>query len=277
MKKISTLAMNLIFLGILAYGQNVSVREYVPEEPKSDIAASTTDRETAITYMGFAKQCFENGDYISALTYSETGLRYDNSISDLHFLVAISGEKLGAKGFKIMESMRLAFENDDWILPNEVECRTFYAKMLCRTNEFAIAVDFLDASPKIHSADGNFLRAQALYMLGKSDEAFTIIDASTKIFPRDSRFPMLFFQHEHYDIMGIKRDYASLILRNIAFWGDQNPEIYLAAAPFSESDEERKNFLLAYQAAHKNENTFMDMRFSALALEDGIISEADAF
>lgn len=277
MKKISALVMNFIFLGFLVFGQNFSLGESSAVTSVSPAAISVTDRETAIAYMRFAKQCYEQGDFNGALTHSKTGLCYDTGISDLHYLVATSGEKLGMENFRIMESMKTAFENDDWILPNDEENRTFYAEMLCRTNEFAIAIDFLDTEPRIFSANGNFLRAKSLYMLGRGEEAFTIVENSTKIFPGDSRFPLLFFQHEVYDISAKKYDYTSMILRNIAFWGDQDPEIYLAAVPFSESDEERKNFLLAYQASHKNTETSMDLRFIAFALEDGLMGEADAF
>lgn len=183
MKKFFCIILSLTCLNL--FGQELSV-----------LAAN---RKTAQRCLQLAEKYILTGDYQAAYNQAEMGLSYDETISDLVYIKATSQNHLNVKRAVILENAKKAIELDNWINNNKNNARMLYADMLCETCDSAQALNVLNQAPVIYAADAEFIRIKALYRIGTSDsikEARLKIDTARRIYPKDERFPYLFFMFE---------------------------------------------------------------------------------
>lgn len=195
---------------------------------------------------------------------------------------------LGAKKSyaQVLPVLTQAISMPRWLQYSKNEARVLLADILTDTTENIQSLAVLNDSPRLDSADAEYIRAKASYRLGKSSDAGTIIHNALSIFPFDVRFPLLFLQTQWLS----KQDnnsaiLAQLIISRISVWKNENPEILLYAVPFATDKTIRTRFLQEYRETVKipqPDKTYSapasEKVLSALfALQNDIISDSEAF
>lgn len=279
--------LNLFFAASLSLFQNAYAQNSA--EKKSEASAQMANRQTALRYLRLAKNYAVQDDWQKALAASTAGNNYDASVADLWYLMALSQYKLGATRKKVLPVLQNSLAGAEWVDYNKSGARIFYADLLCSTGKPKAALEVLDERPMIYSADAEYVRIKSYYALGGADnveKAREKVDVCRRIYPADERFPNLFFAYEYkimyqknyasgtFDYMppsSLARKTADYFISRVPEYNKQNPELELYAAIFAEG--ERKTRLLKAFAARG----FKSPAFAAAALEEGVLSEEEAF
>jgi hypothetical protein len=248
--------------------------------------ASLANRKTAERCLQLAETSIKKNDWKSALSHAELGLSYDDSVSDLYYIKASYQQKTGESRAKVLETISLAFEKDNWIKNNKLSARVMYADFLCDTCQSGKALEILNETPLIYSADAEFVRIKAYYRLGTSDsisKARDKIDALRRLYPKDERFPKLFFMFESLFMLNAERAGIQYVIppgvkkiasNYIAVFPDykkKEVETEIQASLFA--DGETKIRLLQAIGEKDNKNAL----FAYAALKAGVVSEEKAY
>ncbi len=249
-------------------------------------SANSANRKTAERCLSLSENFMLNSDWQNALNQAELGLSYDDSISDLFYVKAASLSNLGKTKAEVIETIKQSFLKDNWINYTKNSARILYADMLCDTGLYDESLAVLDEQPLLYSADSEFIRIKNYYRLGTMDsitQARTRLNSSRKIYPKDERFPKLFFMFElafmsyasrsgaDYEIPELVRTIANSYISTIPDYSTTRVESEIIALLFCEKEQQQR---LLKAVGEKNQNNPL---FAVAALRAGIISEEKAF
>lgn len=271
MKKLYLSLCIFISISFLAFSQDLSVQ--------------AANKKTAQRCLTLAENYILNESYQSALSQAELGLSYDDSISDLYYIKASTMNKLNKKRFEVLDTVKIAIEKDNWINNNKNNARVLYADLLSDTCRAQESLDVLNQSPLIYSADAEFIRIKDYYRLGTLDainQARSKIETARRVYPKDERFPYLFFMFEtlfmkdaerkglEYDIPAKVQKTADEYIMRLPDYKTNKIDIEIMASMFA-SGETQKRLLKA--TGEKMNNNPM---YALAALKAGVISEEKA-
>lgn len=216
-------------------------------------SAEIANRQTAIRCAEVAKSFFMQEEYDLAFSQAELGLAYDNKISDLWYVKAMSAKNQSKSKAQILEFMQNAFSFSDWTYFAEDLGIVLYSEVLIQTGDFEKAYEVLENRKEIYSRDAEYLRALSSYLLGDVVKARNIIASAVNVFPEDVRFPKLFYKTEYYNSVfnGEEIDSGALTLASklnskISLWIKKDNEILFYAHFFEQNQDLAKRMLLQF-------------------------------
>ncbi len=247
---------------------------------------SAANRKTAERCLKLAENCVLSSSWEGALSQAELGLSYDETISDLYYIKANALYNLKYKRAFVLQTIKQAFDTDNWINYNKNSARILYADLLSDTKVYDKALEVLNSSPYIYSADAEFIRIKTLYRMGTKDSVKLARDKllnAKKIYPNDQRFPRLFFIFEtmfmtyaerngtSYEIPQEVVHMAETYIVKFPDYSTKDIEMEVMSSMFN-SGERQKRLLKA--VGEKNQHNPL---FAIAALKAGVISEEKAF
>ncbi|MBR5400412.1 MAG: hypothetical protein IK102_01260 [Treponema sp.] len=249
-------------------------------------SAAAANRKTAERCLSLSENFMLNSDWSNALSQAELGLSYDDSISDLMYVKAVALSSLGYAKADVIKVIEEAFTHDNWINYSKNSARILYADMLCDTGLYDQSLAVLDSEPLLYSADSEFIRIKNYYRLGTADsirQARARLNSSRKIYPKDSRFPNLFFMFEAdfmnyaertgspYEIDALVQTIADYYISTIPNYSDASVENEILALLFCQGEQQKR---LLKAVGEKNQNHPM---FAYAGLKTGILSQEKAY
>lgn len=212
-----------------------------------------------------AKRCVELArdqllvqKYDSAFDFVETGLLYDQSISDLWYLHALLLEVKNLEIFKRIDSIEKAIEKNSWLYYTAEAARIFYARYLIDTGDSQKALTLLNEKPLLIQSDAEYLRCLAYYRLGDNKKAREKVSNAQKIFPKDARFPLLFFSYERLNQDRSDKDFLHLrdaLLPMIESW--KNEASILLYASYFVDEKTALAYLKEYRISQKKDPLYI--------------------
>lgn len=245
----------------------------------------SVNRQNAVRCLNLAENSMLSSDWENAIKQSDLGLSYDETISDLYYFKASAQSNLKLSRKDVLETIRKAFEKDNWLNYNKTGARILLADLLCDYGQYQESLNILDNENFIYSADSEVIRIKNYYRMGTSqsiNQARLKINSARRIYPNDERFPSLFFLFETKFITSAKRNNIDYqipdIVQNIAesyivkFPDYDNPdsEIEMFASSFL-TGERRKRFVNSISAKNKEYPLYAISRLAA-----GIITQQQA-
>lgn len=247
---------------------------------------ASANRKTAERCLSLSENYMLNSDWQNALNQAELGLSYDETISDLFYVKAAAQSNLGFTKAQVLETIKESFSKDNWINYTKNSARILYADILCATCQYEQSLAVLDMEPLLYSADSEFIRIKNYYRMGTTAsiaQARARLNSSRKIYPKDVRFPNLFFMFEMafmnyaertgtpYEIPELVQTIADSYIAKLPDYSSTDIESEIIALLFC-SGEQQKRLLKA--VGEKNQNHPL---YAYAALKAGIISEEKAF
>lgn len=247
---------------------------------------SSANRKTAERCLLLAESSIKRNDYNNAINHVELGLSYDDTVSDLYYLKAFIQKNNGETRAKILETIQKAFEKETWIKNNKLSARVMYADLLCETCQYALSLQVLNEAPLIYSADAEFVRIKDYYRLGTRDSiemARQKVDALRRLYPKDERFPKIFFMFESLFMLNAEKDgiayeipanvkkIASSYIAVFPDYKNKEVEMEIQASLFAEGETKKR--LLQAIGEKNNKNGL----YAYAALKAGVVSEEKAF
>ncbi|MBP5601336.1 MAG: hypothetical protein J6X78_01275 [Treponema sp.] len=260
----------------------VSIQPFFAQS-KSAVAAN---RKTAERCLSLSENFMLNNDWQNALSQAELGLSYDDTISDLFYVKAAAQSNLGYTKAQVIQTIKESFTKDNWVNYTKNSARILYADMLCDTGLYDESIAVLDMEPLLYSADSEFIRIKNYYRMGTADsisQARARLNSSRKIYPKDSRFPELFFMFEFafmnyaersgspYEIPELVQTIADSYIAKIPDYNTQDVTMEIIALLFCQGEQQQR---LLKAVGEKNQNSPL---FAYAALKAGIITEEKAF
>ena len=248
--------------------------------------AAAANRKTAERCLSLSESFMLNDDWQNALNQAEMGLSYDETISDLYYVKAAAQSNLAYKKADVLETIKESFARDNWINYSKNSARILYADILCATGLYEESLALLDMEPLLYSADSEFIRIKNYYRIGSSAsiaQARARLNSSRKIYPKDLRFPNLFFMFEMafmnyaersgspYEIPELVQTIADSYIAKLPDYSSEDIESEIIALLFCQGEQQKR---LLKAVGEKNQNHPL---FAYAGLKAGIISEEKAF
>ena len=277
MKKLINLLYVILFCVCFVFSQN-SNSDY----------ASEANRNTAIRCLKLAESYYMNDDWENALKQAELGLSYDDHISDLIYIKSAAEVKLDKPKAHVIESMKMAFDKDDWVDYTQKGARILYADLLSDTGLYKESSKVLDAEPLLFSADAEFIRVKNLYRIGTRSsiiDARDKVDAAGRIYSKDYRFPSIFFMFEfmklnqaerkgeHYTIPKSVRDIAKNYIGRLSDYDNVSLDTQIMSVFFGKDEDETERLIKAIDAENNSSNALL----AYAGLKTGLYTEQQAF
>lgn len=252
-----------------------------------EVAAA--NQRTAERCLKLAENCLAGNDWKNALSNAELGLSYDESISDLIYIKALSQSNLNYPRAQILETIRGAFEKDKWLNYNKNGARILYADLLSEVGEYEQSMSILNEKPLIYNADSEFIRIKNYYRMGTYESislARSRLSNARKIFPQDGRFAQIFFMFEMlymnhslltegtYEIPELVKTLASAYIIKLPDYDASDigkSDTQIIALMFAQGEEQQR---LLKAVGQINNNSPL---YALAALRAGIISEENAY
>ena len=239
---------------------------------------SSSNQKSALRCLKLAKDSASIKNWNAAASQASLGLSYDDSISDLWYMMALCENNSGGAKADVIPLVKNALEKNNWVNYFRDDARLLYADLLCDTGLFGQVESILDQEPKVLSCDADFVRAKAYYRTNSPDsilKARKKIDTARKLYPQDTRFPYLFFTMENPDskdesLSVIKKFYIKQILQYDSPYPDENADLEILAASFA-SGADRLHLLESFKARNLSHPLY-----AKLAMEEGLLSESEA-
>ena len=235
------------------------------------------NKKTALRCLETASNYIFEKNWETAKSQACFGIAYDDSISDLWYLYAVSENALGKTKAAVLPLIEKAIKNDSWSNYNRDNARLLYADILCDTGKMSEALDVLDSQPFLYSSDSEFIRIKCLYRLKDSSsvsKARNKIDGARRIYPSDTRFPLVFFKNENpNDSDSTVKRLASFFVSQLDFYLQREPEnseLEIYSALFS-SGENKNRILKSFTA-----KGFKHPLYAQEALSENLIGEQEA-
>lgn len=272
MKKLLIDILCLVMLGTALFAQNSSVK---------------ANRNTAIRCLKLSETYLVKKDWDNALTQSNLGLSYDDSISDLYYVEASALINLGASKTKVINIVNKGFEKNDWVDYNKNGARILLADLLCDTGEYEKSLKVLDEESFVFSADAEFIRIKNYYRIGTPqalENARTRVENSRRVYASDLRFPRIFFMFEFmykmtsefvngkYDVPPVVQKIADSYIIRLPDYSGEKTDVELLASFFAE-DSVRKRLISAIDAKNQTRNPLLALG----GLKTGLYSDERAY
>lgn len=246
------------------------------------VSNSLAGKKTAERCLKLSENYLFQGDTESALSQCELGLSYDDSISDLFYVKAVCKKNMGAPVREVLELSAEADRKDKWAGHNEKGNRVLYADLLSDTGRLEEALQVLDRSPFVFSADAEAIRIKTYYRLGTDeyvDKARGKINSARRIYKGDIRFINLFYNFELAEILRNGKDYLPsgkvLEMADVLRSELKNyPAVPLETESLSMFFMEGEEQIRAMKAFSAEEKT--DYLYPVTALKAGMIPELQA-
>lgn len=247
---------------------------------------AAANRKTAERCLKLAENCMLGEDWQNALSQAELGLAYDSSISDLVYIKAMAQNNLNYRRADILETIKNAFEIDNWINYNKNGARILYADLLSEIGLYDESLQVLNEKPMIYSADSEYIRIKDYYRMGTADsinQARQRLSVTRKVYSQDSRFPDLFFMFEmlymnyaelnqtEYEIPELVQVIADAYIQKLPDYNSLDTETEIIALMFAEGEQQQR---LLKAIGEINQNNPL---FALAGLKTGILSEEKAY
>lgn len=154
---------------------------------------------TAVRCLKIAENCLLEKNWSEALMQADLGLTYDDNISDLMYVKAVAQINQQKPLYEVLETIEKAFVLNNWVSYTKTRARVFYADLLSDTDMYERSLSILDDENFLYSADAEFIRVKNYYRMGTDDswlKARTKIESARRVYPKDMRFPQIFFLFE---------------------------------------------------------------------------------
>ncbi len=253
---------------------------------KDSSSAVQANKKTALRCLTLAKNYAADLRWEKVETQARLGISYDDGVSDLWYMLALSSGMLGKSKAETVSASRQALELDAWVDYNRDACRILCADFLSDVRDFDEVFRFLDGKSYsgekkfpylyIYSADAEYVRAKTFYRMNTEEsraKALEKVEYARKTYPSDLRFAELFFAFENPDIENARiQKVASYYINEILkYYSEENADLELLAARFAGS-ENRERILRAF-----NGRGAKHYLYASQALQQGMINEAEAF
>ncbi|MGI5084705.1 tetratricopeptide repeat protein [Treponema putidum] len=238
----------------------------------------------ALSYLQNSARLFTEEKWNEALFEAQLGEVYDPKTADFLYIQAMCGLKLNHPNEDILEKADASCTDGMvWRLYDINAGRLLAAQINCRMLKYKEALDLIRLLP-FESADSDYVKADALYGLGRDTEAKRLILEASDRWSFDARFAKLFFLRERgkkIDFLGKKL--SEHILSRLYVWQEENPSLLLLASPFETKSEENIRRLKLYRGMYlpfSESNYLEDLYYRSystlLCLRYGIIDEQTA-
>lgn len=275
MKKLNLLITLMLFTFSLTV---VQALEPVKTGSQLENSVALSNRRSALRCLTLAQDSAGIKNWNGAISQASLGLAYDDSISDLWYILAVAENSKGSVKAEVLPLVKNALEKENWVNYNRDGARILYADLLCDTGSFSQVEEILDSRPRVYSADADYIRAKSYYRTNTPEsirKAREMIDSARKIYPDDTRFPMLFFymessQSQNETVNRMKSYFIKQIAQYVEAAPDKDAELEIYAASFAEGMD-RTHLLQSFEAR--------DLRhplYARIAMEDGILSQREA-
>jgi hypothetical protein len=242
-------------------------------------SASQANRRTALRCLSNAKDYASEKQWKAAASQAVLGLQYDDSISDLWYVEAIAENELENTKAVVLSLVTNALTKSEWVDYNRDSARILYADILCDIGRYSEVPGILDAKPVLFSADAEYIRAKAYYRMKDEASIQTArnkIDTARKIYPDDTRFPLLFFKSESPSEKDtLVRKIADSFISRISLYAeaapDKDAELEIYASLFAQGEQQTR-MLKSFSA-----RGLQHPLFAAAALRAGLLDEEAAF
>lgn len=252
------------------------------------ISSNAANRKTALRYLQLAKNYVTQSDWVSVKKSCESGLQYDETVADLHYLKALSLYNLDFPRYEIIPVIKKSLDKTEWVDYNLANARVFYADLMCSTGKPQEAIDVLDKAPLIYSSDAEYVRIKSLYEMNTAEsiaKAEEKLNSARRVYPNDVRFFYLFFNYEYNicyieksdksgfekkELSPLAKKIASSFIVNLPNYDKDYKDLEILASFFAEG-ENQKRLLKAFDA-----RGFKHILYPVIALETGVLSQEDA-
>lgn len=242
-------------------------------------SADLANRRTALRCLSNATNYASERNFDAALSQAQLGIAYDESISDLWYVVAASSSALGKTRAEILPVLDKSLTINNWVNYNRDNARLMAADILSETGNLNRALELLDSKPMLYSSDAEFVRVKIYYRLGTPDSvsrARNKIDGARRIYPSDTRFPLVFFKFENPENLDAStKRLSEYFISQIAQYQEASPdkdaELEIYAASFAEG-EVKKRMIKSFAA-----RGLQHPLYAGEALKSGIIDQQHAF
>ncbi len=204
-------------------------------------------QRTAQRYADLAIQSYLVDAVDTAVNYAEMALAYDASNADALYVRGLCSRQSGDHRAEYLKYFEDALASGAFYNYSKDTVRIALAQEYLLQRRFTDVLAMIDAEPKLLTAESQYLRGTSLYATGKLKEARTLIATAWRLYPRDIRFPKLFFTSEKPEVTeGIPsfaagaKELGLLLLKNLPSWTDTCPELNLYAAAFVPASEGRR-------------------------------------
>ncbi len=202
---------------------------------------------TAQRYADLAIQSYVSDAVETAISYAEMALAYNENCSDALYVRGLSAERENETLAVVQSYYEKALKSNSFYNYSYDIVRLALAEQYTAQHRYADTLTLLDASPKLLTADAQYLRCVCYYKTGNLKDARALISSIWRIYPRDIRFPKLFFTSEVPVINGENAGFdpaaaatGEKLISNLKNWGDSDPELYLYASAFVPRSEALK-------------------------------------
>lgn len=242
-------------------------------------SADKANRRTALRCLNNATNYFADKNWEAVVSQVSLGIAYDDSISDLWYILAAADMALGYTRQQLAPMLEKSLNLNNWVNYNRDNARLMYADILSDTGNLSQALEILDSKPMLYSSDAEYIRIKVYYRMGDGvsvSKARNKIDGARKIYSSDTRFPLIFFMHESPDSMDpdVKR-LSSYFISRIAQYAeaapDKDAELEIYAASFAQG-ETKIHLLKSFSARGLSHPLY-----AREALAAGILGEQDSF
>lgn len=251
-------------------------------QEKTDIleqAAAKANRRTALRSLTLAKEYAAKGEWEPASTQAQFGLAYDETISDLWYINAIALNELGEPKATVLTTVEKALFYGDWVDYNKDGARILYADILSDTLHPEEAIKSLDEQPVLFSADAEYIRTKSYYRLKDKEsieKARLKVDTARKMYPEDTRFPLLFYTNENPEdeTPSVRKIAENLIARQNFFAETKSADrldLEIYSTLFARGEQQIR--MLKSFAARNLEHPL----YAVAALKAGLMDEDSAF
>lgn len=242
-------------------------------------SADLANRRTALRCLSNATGYASEKNFEAAMSQAKLGIAYDDSISDLWYVVAACGSALGESKADVLPVLERSLKGNNWVNYNRDNARLMAADILSDTCRSKEALAILDDKPALYSSDAEFVRVKSYYRLGDPasvSKARNKIDGARRIYPSDTRFPLVFFKYENPDEMDSSaKRIADYFISQITQYQEASPdkdaELEIYAASFADG-QVKKRLLKSFHARGLEHPLY-----ASEALSSDIIDQQHAF
>lgn len=197
-----------------------------------------------------AELCTEE-KWKDALFEAQLGEVYDPATADFFYVQALAGLKLNYPNADILEKAEAACSSGMiWRLYDINAGRLLAAQINCLMLKYKEALELVELLP-FESADSDYVKADALYGLGRDREAKLLISEALDRWAFDSRFAKLFFLRERgKKVSFFGKKLAGRIISRLYSWQEEDPSLLLLASPFETRSEENIRRLKLYRGMY---------------------------
>jgi len=238
----------------------------------------------ALSCLQNSAKLFTEEKWKEALFEAQLGEVYDPKTADFLYIQAICSLKLNYPNEDILEKAEAACADGMiWRLYDINTGRLLAAKINCMTLKYKEALELVSLLP-FESSDGDYIKADALYGLGRDAEAKRLISEAMDRWAFDSRFAKLFFLRERGKrVSFFGKKLAEHIISRLYAWQDEDPSLLLLASPFETRSDENirrlklyRSMYLPFSESYDIDDLYNRSYSTLLCLRYGIIDEQTA-